>query len=155
MGRREIRAILSGLAVGVVFFALLVLLALGAKGKDSIMTSKETGPIYNHFPDLPETSEIEWCSRSTGGIGLVNHWLYIFAFYDHDVSRELQEMTVEDACEDIELYYAPDEVKGQRWKRLENAQFAFQTCIPETKKMMTKVYVNETGTILYVEAYWD
>lgn len=155
MSKKEIRMILLFLAAGGVWFLLLVLAALGAKGKDSVMTSTETGPIYNHFPDLPETSEIEWCSRSTGGIGLVNHWLYIFAFYDHDISSELQEMTVEDMCEDIELYYAPDEVKGQKWRCLENAQFAFQDEIAVTDKMSTKVYINEAGTILYVEAYWD
>lgn len=155
MGKKRIQTILLVLAAGGACFGLLVLCALGAKGRDSVMTSTETGPIYNHFPDLPKTSEIEWCSRSTGGIGLANHWLYIFAFYDHDVSSELQEMTVEDACADIELYYAPDEVKGQKWRYFENAQFAFQDDIAVTDKMSTQVYINETGTILYVEVYWD
>jgi len=140
---------------GGVCFWLLVLCALGAKGKDYTMTSTETGPIYNHLPDLPETSKITWCSRSRGGIGLMNHWLYIFAFYDHDISSELQEMTVEDACADIELYYDPDEVKGQKWRGFEKDQFAFQDDIAVTDKMITQVYINETGTILYVETYWD
>lgn len=146
---------LLALAVSGICFWLLALLVQEIKGKDDVRISKETGAIYNHFPDLPETSEIEWCSRSKGGLGLVNHWLYIFAFYDHDVSSELQEMTVEDAYADIELYYAPDEVKGQKWRYFQNAQYAFQDDIAVTDKLTTQVYINETGTILYVEAYWD
>ena len=159
MSKKRMAPILLVLAAGGICFGLLVLGVRIAIGKDTIMTSTETGPIYNHLPDLPETSEIAWCSRSTGGIGLVNHWLYIFAFYDHDISSELssklQEVTVEDACVDIELYYAPDEVKGQKWRHFENAQFAFQDDIALTEKMSTQVYINETGTILYVETYWD
>ena len=84
------------LAIGSVCFALLVVLALGAKGKDSVMTSTETEPIYNHFPDLPKTSEIKWCSQSSGGIGLVTTTLYIFAFYNEDISDTLQGMTIDD-----------------------------------------------------------
>lgn len=155
MSKKRIYSMLLALAVSGICFWLLALLVQEIKGKDDVMISKETEPIYNHFPDLPETSEIEWCSRSKGGLGLVNHWLYIFAFYDHDVSGELQEMTVEDACEDMEWYYMPDKAKGQSWKSVENAHFAFQSDIAEYKKMSTKVSINETGTILYVEAYWD
>lgn len=158
MGKKRIRMILLVLAIGGVWFGLLVLCALGAKGRDTVMTSTETEPVYNHFPNLPETSEIAWCSRSTGGIGLVNHWLYIFAFYDHDIRGELQEMAMGDVCEDIELYYEPDEVKGQRWRSLgkeQHATYAFQDDIAVTDQLSTQVYINETGTILYVEAYWD
>lgn len=158
MSKKGIHKILLVLAIFGVYFGLSVLCALGAKGKDSVMTSTETGPIYNHFPDLPETSKIEWCSRSTGGIGLVNHWLYIFAFYDHDISSELQEMTVGDVCEGLELYYEPDEVRGQQWRSLgkeQHATYAFQDDIAVTDKLSTQVYINETGTLLYIDAYWD
>ena len=102
-------------------FALLVLAALDTKGKESVMTSTETRPIYEHFPDLPEASGIQWCSRTSGGIGPSMVRLHIFAFYDHDISGELQEMTVKNEYEDIESYYAPDEIKGQRWKPVETA----------------------------------
>ncbi|MDE6220765.1 MAG: hypothetical protein K2G51_10135 [Lachnospiraceae bacterium] len=111
--------------------------------------------IYNHFPDLPETSEIQWCSVTSGGLGPSMVRLYIFAFYDHDISGELQEMAVQSECGDIELYYEPDEVKGQKWKSAENANFAFQSNIIMTKKMCTVVHINEAGTILYVEAVGD
>lgn len=113
---KRIYIILLVLITGVVCFGLLVLLALGAKGKDSVMTSTETGPIYNHFPDLPKTSEIKWCSKSSGGIGLVTTTIYIFAFYDEDISNALQGMTIDDETAEIELYYVPEEVKGQKWR---------------------------------------
>ncbi len=143
------------LAIGSVCFALLVVLALGAKGKDSVMTSTETEPIYNHFPDLPKTSEIKWCSQSSGGIGLVTTTLYIFSFYNEDISDTLQGMTIDDKAATIELYYEPEEVRGQKWRLVENAAFAFQTGIKDTKKMYTNVYLNASGTILYVEAVGD
>ncbi len=152
---KRIYIILLVLITGVVCFGLLVLLALGAKGKDSVMTSTETGPIYNHFPDLPKTSEIKWCSKSSGGIGLVTTTIYIFAFYDEDISNALQGMTIDDETAEIELYYVPEEVKGQKWRPVENASFAFQTGIKDTKKMCTDVYLNEVGTILYVKAMGD
>lgn len=152
---RKILIVLLGLAAGGVFFAAAFLAALGAKGKESIRTGIETAPIYNHFPDLPETSEIQWCSKSSGGIGLTTTTLYIFAFYDHDVCRELQEMGVKDESEEIELYFVPDEVAGQKWRGVENADFAFQTGIRNTQKMNTTVYVSEAGTVLYIEAIGD
>ena len=101
MSRKKICIILLLVAAVGVCFALVVLAVLGAKGKESVMVSTETGPIYNHFPDLPKTSEIQWCSRTKGGIGLSMVRLHIFAFYDHDISGELQEMTVKNECEEI------------------------------------------------------
>ncbi|MDE7418166.1 MAG: hypothetical protein K2N44_17995 [Lachnospiraceae bacterium] len=159
MSKKKICTLLLVAAAGGICFALLVLAALGAKGKESVMTSTETEPIYNHFPDLPEASEIQWCSRTSGGIGPSMVRLHIFAFYDHDISGELssklQEMTVKNEYEDIELYYAPDEIKGQKWKPVENADFAFQSDVIMTEKLYTTVHVNETGTILYIEAVGD
>ena len=81
--------------------------------------------------------------------------LYIFAFYDKDVSSQLGGMEIEDEAAKIALYYAPDEVKGQKWRHVKNAAFAFQTGIKDTRKMCTEVYINEAGTILYVEAMGD
>lgn len=155
MKRKQICMILRVLAAGGACFAVMVLLALGAKGKDSVMTSTETAPIFNHFPDVPKTSQMQWCSRSSGGIGLVTTWVYVFAYYDHDISGELREMTVGDECDDIEIYYVPDEAKGQKWRRVENAEFAFQTGIKDSRKKYTEVYLNEAGTILYFVAVGD
>lgn len=152
---KRICIILLVLAVGVACFVLVALFALGEKGKDSVMTSTETEPIYNHFPDLPKTSEIKWCSQSSGGIGLVTTTLYIFAFYNEDISDTLQGMTIDDKAATIELYYEPEEVKGQKWRLVENAAFAFQTDLKDTQKMYTNVYLNASGTILYVEAVGD
>lgn len=152
---KRICIILLVLAVGVACFVLVALFALGEKGKDSVMTSTETEPIYNHFPDLPKTSEIKWCSQSSGGIGLVTTTLYIFAFYNEDISDTLQGMTIDDKAGIIELYYEPEEVKGQKWRLVENTAFAFQAGIKDTKKMYTNVYLNASGTILYVEAVGD
>lgn len=51
--------------------------------------------------------------------------IYIFAFYDEDISNALQGMTIDDETAEIELYYVPEEVKGQKWRPVENASFAF------------------------------
>jgi hypothetical protein len=152
---KKIYIILLVLTVCGACFALFVLAALGATGKDSVMTSTKTEPIYNHFPDLPETSEIKWCSKSSGGIGLVTTTIYIFAFYDKDVTGELHEMTISKEAAELDMYYMPDEVKGQKWRAVEDAPFAFQTGIKDTRKMNTTVYSNELGTILYVKAIGD
>lgn len=42
---KRIYIILLALAAGGACFALMVLLALGAKGKDSVMTSTDTAPV--------------------------------------------------------------------------------------------------------------
>lgn len=81
--------------------------------------------------------------------------LYIFSFYNEDISDTLQGMTIDDKAATIELYYEPEEVRGQKWRLVENAAFAFQTGIKDTKKMYTNVYLNASGTILYVEAVGD
>ena len=116
----------------------------------------ETEPIYNHFPDLPGTSEMQWCSESSGGIGLNTVRLYLFAYYDHDISGELQGMHVGDREDAIDLYFVPEGIsREQKWKSVEDAPFAFQADIRDTQKMNTAVYINETGTILYMEAIGD
>ena len=154
---RKIFTVLLGLfiAVGVLVSAVgVILFAVGrVKRNDNIQIRTETEPIYNHFPDLPKTSVIQWCSRTSDGIGLTTVKLYFFAFYDYDVSNELQEMKIENQGEDIELHFVPDGInKDEKWRCVENAGFAFQTGIKDTEKMYTTVYINDAGTILYVEA---
>lgn len=133
---------------GVVLF-----IANRIKPEESIQIRTETEPIYNHFPDLPETSEIQWCSWTSSGIGLTTVKIYIFAFYDHDVSNELQDMEIESQGEEIELYFVPESINGdEKWRRVENTGTAFQTGIKDMEKMSTVVYINDAGTVLYVEA---
>ena len=157
---RKIFSVQLGLLIvaGILFSAAGVILfaAERVKMNDNIQIRTETEPIYNHFPDLPKTSEIQWCSRTSDGIGLTAVKLYFFAFYDYDVSNELQEMKIENQGEDIELYFVPDGIhKDEKWRHVENAGFAFQTDIKDTEKMYTTVYINDTGTILYIEAIGD
>lgn len=149
---RRIFIVLSGLIVaGGILFAIE-----GAGRKEDVPIHTETEPIYNHFPDLPKTSEMQWCSRASGGIGLTTTTVYLFAFYNDDISDELQEMKVKNESEDIELYFAPAGMnQEQKWRYVENAKSAFQSGIMSTQKMNTTVYINEAGTILYIEAIGD
>lgn len=148
--------------ISIVFVLLLLVVAVtgvillateGVKMKENIQIHTETEPIYNHFPDLPETSEIQWCSRSSEGVGLTTTTVYFFAFYDHDVSNELQGMVIQNQDEDVALYFVPAGInENEKWRHVENARIAFQTSIKITQKMQTNVYINESGTILYIEA---
>ncbi len=129
---------------------------LTAGRKEYIQIRTDTEPIYNHFPGLPETSEIQWCSRTSVSIGPSTLQLHIFAFYDHDISKALQDMDIENQSEDIEMYFISDRINGnEKWRPVENAVFAFQAGIKDTEKMYTTVYVNDAGTILYIDAIGD
>ena len=113
----------------------------------------ESDPICHHFPELPEATEIQWCSQTSDGMGLTTIKLYFFAFYDYDVSTELQDMGMEGEGEHIELYFVPDGINAdEKWRLVENAGLVFQTGIKDTRKLYANAYINETGTILYVEA---
>lgn len=151
--------------ISIVVIACIVLLGLlsvaGAvlfmadrvKPEENLQIRTETEPIYNHFPDLPETAEIQWCSWTSSGIGLTTVKIYIFAIYDHDVSNELQDMEIKNQSEETELYFGPEGINGdEKWRQVENAGTAFQTGIKDTEKMSTVVYINDAGTVLYVEA---
>lgn len=145
------------------FFILLVVILVGIlcivggnKMEEKNVFRTETAPIYNHFPDLPETSQMQWYSVTSEGIGLSTTKLYIFAFYDKDICEELQEMNFETEGADLEFDFAPDEVDGnQKWRYADQVYFAFQSGIADDRRMNTKVYINEEGTILYIEAISD
>lgn len=162
-----------------IIFAILSLLlaaggilsaaALSAAKKDRMKESSQniqirtdTEPIYNHFPDLPEALEIQWCSQSSRGIGLTTTRLYFFAFYDHDVSSELlgaiQEMTIEDQGESRELYFVPENIdENEKWRKIQSPGdvFLLQTGVRESARFYVDIYMNDTGTILYVEGVGD
>ncbi len=84
--------------------------------------------------------------------------LYFFAFYDRDVSGELREMEIDSQGEDIELHFLPDGInENEKWRRAESAGnvFPLQTGVRESARFYASVYINEAGTILYVEAVGD
>lgn len=63
------------------------------------------------------------------------------------------EMKIESRSETIELQFVPEGVKeDEKWRHVGNAGFAFQTGIKDNRKMNTTVYINEAGTVLYIEA---
>lgn len=47
--------------------------------------------------------------------------------------------------------------KDEKWRRVESAEKAFplQTGVRESARFYADVYINESGTILYVEAIGD
>ena len=124
---------------------------LGETAED-IQIRTETEPIYNHFPDLPETSKMQWYGEASGGIGLNMVRVSVFAYYEHDITGELQGMRFVD-CEDaVDLRFVPEGIsREQRWRIAEDAPFAFQEGVKDTRKMNTTVYINEQGTVLYLE----
>ena len=143
-------SILALLTIGIILFAV-------TKGKETedkqIRTDIE--PIYNHFPDLPATENIQWCSRTSNGIGLTTVWLYVFAFYDYDVSTEFSEKGI--LNEKTDFYFLPENLaeNSTKWMKLEDAEAAFQSGIKDSRKMGTSVYLNEAGNIIYMEAVGD
>lgn len=155
------KKVLIGLAAaaGVLFAAGVVLSAvifLVSGRKEYVQMRTDTEPIYNHFPELPAASEIQWCSTTSVSIGPSTLELHIFAFYDHDISSELQGMVIGDQSGDIELSYVPDSaIENEKWRLVENAPMAFQAGIKDTEKMYTTVYINDAGTILYMYAIGD
>ena len=116
----------------------------------------ETEPIYNHFPDLPETSKMQWCGEASEGIGLNTVRVSVFAYYDHDITGELEGIRFVDWEDAVHLRFVPEGIsREQKWKSVEDAPFAFQADIRNTQKINTAVYINETGTILNMQAIGD
>ncbi|MBD5470568.1 MAG: hypothetical protein HDR19_05510 [Lachnospiraceae bacterium] len=143
-------SILVILTIGIILF-----IAIKGKETDDIQIRTDIAPIYNHFPDLPATETIQWCSKTSSGIGLTTVWVYTFAFYDHDISAEFSEAEILDDPPDF--YFLPENFaeNHSNWRKLENMDAAFQSGIKDSKKMRTSVYLNETGNILYMEAIGD
>ena len=124
--------------------------------KQKVQFNTDTTPIYNHFPDLPETANIKWYSETSTGIGLSTIKIYIFAFYDHNIQNELQDMNFQTDSAPIEFDAVPGGIdENQKWRCADYADFAFQSGIQETQKMNTAIYLNEEGNILYMEAIGD
>ena len=124
--------------------------------KKELQIRTETIPVFHHFPDLPDTSELQWCSETDEGIGLSTVTIYIFVFYDHDIRNELPDIEFTDEEEDIEFYFLPGGMdEHEKWRYAKNARFAFQDSLKNRQKMNTDVYINEKGTVLYTRAIGD
>lgn len=120
---------------------------------------RSAADTYGIGSNLPSFSGIAGGDRDTmvqpdlGWNGADNNKIIFFAFYDYDVSTELQDMGMEGEGEHIELYFVPDGINAdEEWRLVENAGLVFQTGIKDTRKLYANAYINETGTILYVEA---
>lgn len=147
----------AGLAAGALFRRF------GEKEDYRIRT--DTEPIYHHFPDLPRTEDMEWCSTSSGGIGLVTTRLYLYCWYDHDIREELLDLEPGQEIGQIErteqtldvFYFIPERLieQPQVWSKLDHGDFAFQTGIKDGEKMNTVIYLSADGTVLYLEAVGD
>ena len=152
-----IQGILVILGMGIVLLALFLFIKEKEPVEKQIRTDIE--PIYNHFPGLPATDTIQWCSRTSDGIGLNMVWIYAFAFYDHDVGAELGEEG--SLNEKTDFYFLPEDLvdSNSKWKKLEDKEIksrsGFQSGIKDSEIMAVAVYINEAGNIIYMEAAGD
>ena len=136
--------------IGIVLFAITQ-----EKVEDEKQVRTDVEPIYHHFPGLPATDDIQWCSRTSDGIGLTTVWIYVFAFYDYDVGAELDGEGI--LNEKTDFYFLPENLMGgsSKWRELEDMGLAFQAGIKDSEKMYTSIYINEAGNIIYMEAVGD
>lgn len=150
----SISGILIILVIGITLFAITK-----EKGQDEMQIRTDVEPIYNHFPGLPATDDIQWCSRTSDGIGLTTVWVYVYAFYDYDVGAELGGEG--SLIEKTDFYFLPEELvdSNSKWRKLEDkeivSQSGFQSGIKDSEKMVISVYINEAGNIIYMEAVGD
>lgn len=147
------KAFMIILGILTTWIILLVVTAAFTKEKetDENQIQTDTKPIYNHFPDLPVTENIMWCSQTSDGIGLTTVRIYMFAFYDYDVSVRFSEKgSLNEAPNFYFLPEKPDD-DNEKWRKLEDMKFAFQSGIKDSEKMVTSVYLNEAGNIIYME----
>lgn len=123
------------------------------EGKEELSEVKnDIKPIYNHFPDLPRTEKIEWCSSSSSGIGLTTVNLYFVAFYDSDVLREeMKKYDVAEDIEDVSVKVKTDKLNLSKikFRKIKNNN-VFQETISGNNKMSTNAYVDFDNGILYV-----
>ena len=153
------KALISILGVLIMLEAGMALFALSAiikeKEPDEKQIRTDVEPIYNHFPGLPATDDIQWCSRTSDGIGLTTVWVYVFAIYDYDAGVELGGERI--FHEKTDFYFLPEDLteSSSKWRELKDMGFAFQAGIKDSEKMYASVYINEAGNIIYIEAVGD
>ena len=138
------------LTVGCILLMLIITLC-GCKTQPEFST--DTKPIYNHFPNLPKTDKISWYNETLEGIGPTTVKLYVFAQYEtsEQLNEFLQNIDIASETSTIEAKYLPDAIDSNNiWYELQNVPFCFQEEGPNT--MNTKVYVNDTHTVLFMYA---
>lgn len=144
---------------GILITGMLLLIFSGIatqeKNADEKKIRTDTGPVYNHFPDFPAAESIQWCSETSKGIGLTTVRIYVFAFFDSNVSERFGEW--ENLNKIPDFYFLPDNLieDNTGWRKLACMEFAFQSGIKDSEKMVTSVYLNETGNVIYMEAVGD
>jgi len=141
-------------------FIMAFIVFLGGKHMNSkdIQIRTEEEPIYNHFPSLPKAKEIQWCSKSSDGIGLVTTRLYIYAFYKEDVEPLIFSDNKKEVLEtDLSPYFLPENLIGKdiTWFKVKDSFFYFQNGIADHNKMATDVYFSKEWNVIYVEAIGD
>jgi len=145
----------SGIIAAVICFVLS-----GGRhtGQQNIPIRTEEEPIYNHFPSLPEAREIQWCSESSDGMGLVTTRLYIYAFYNEDIEPLIFSDNEKEVLEtEILPYFLPEKLIGKdiTWFKVKDSFFYFQNGIADHNKMATDVYFSKEWNVIYVEATGD
>lgn len=128
---------------------------MGTDSNNNMQIKTDTIPIYNHFPTLPKTDNIEWYSVLSEGIGPTTVKLCVFAHYDSamEIDDFLRNVTLSNNTSDIDFVLVPDTVtKNETWQEILEVPFCFQEGIPDTKLMNTKVYVNSEHTIIFIDA---
>ena len=155
-GRTLKKVIISILGLLIILVMGIVLFTITKeKEQDEKQIRTDVEPIYNHFPGLPVTDDIQWCSRTSDGIGLTTVWIYVFAFYDYDVGAELGGEG--SLIEKTDFYFLPEELvdSNSKWRKLEDMGDAFQAGIKLSEIMGVSIYINEAGNIIYMEAVGD
>lgn len=143
--------------IGIICFIFIVFLVfLGGKlMSKNIQIRLDEEPIYNHFPTLPKAKQLQWCSKSSSGIGLTTVKVYLYAFYIENIEMYFFD-EIDNVIVDVEIspYFTPESLKGKdiKWKVIEDAEFFFQEGIPDHQKMGTKVYYSEQFNVIYIEA---
>ena len=125
---------------------------------EDIQIRTDVEPIYNHFPTLPKTEIIEWCSVSSEGIGLTTTKLYVFAKYDTsaEVDNFLESVTLSNDTSKIDSIFIPDFVEqNETWEEVPNVPFCFQEGVKQTSLINTEVYVNSKNDIIYFYSIFD
>ena len=125
---------------------------------DDIQIRTDVEPIYNHFPTLPKTETIRWCSVSSEGIGLTTVELHVFAQYDTTVEIDnfLESVTLSDDTSKIDSIFVPDFVEqNETWKKIKTDRAFFQDGIEKTSLKYPAVYVNSKYNIIYFYSIFD
>ena len=123
--------------------------------QQKVQIRTELQPIYNHFPGLPQTERVEWCSTESEGIGPTTVNLYAFAFFTDDAAIDeilKQYALSENTVEISSPFYPKDVNQNDAWQLIDNTPYCFQDELSPTRRMNTEVYVNSDSRIVFIHA---